>query len=203
MRRELAAGDVLFRRGEPRTCAFRILTGGVVVFRALAEGGREIIEVVHGDELVGLGLLEHHVFTAEAIAPTSVLAVPLDAVERLAASDLRVAERRNDLVDREVAALRDALVAEGRHDQTRRVAALLLVLARGALREGRDPTLLREEIASGPIAEYLGLDVDALQAALVALAARGLVTPEPASADAMSHRLRLADLARLQAFVEG
>src|SRR5688500_3116820 len=112
-RLELATGDVLFRRGDPRTCAFHIVTGAVLVFRANPEGGREIIEVVHAGGLVGLGLLEHHVFTAEAIAPTSVIALPLEAVERLVASDLRIAERRNDLVDREVAALRDALVAEG------------------------------------------------------------------------------------------
>jgi CRP/FNR family transcriptional regulator len=201
---ELATGDVLFRRGDPRTCAFRIVTGAVLVFRANPEGGREIIEVAHAGDLVGLGLLEHHVFTAEAIAPTSVIALPLEAVERLVASDLRIAERRNDLVDREVAALRDALVAEGRRDRTRRVAALLLVLAQGALREGRDPTLVGDEFASGPVADYLGLDVDALQAALVTLAARGLVAIEPNGAEAAAtHRLRLTDLDRLQALVDG
>jgi CRP/FNR family transcriptional regulator, anaerobic regulatory protein len=203
-RLELATGDILFRRGDPRTCAFHIVTGAVLVFRANPEGGREIIEVAHADELVGLGLLEHHVFTAEAIAPTSVIALPLEAVERLVASDLRIAERRNDLVDREVAALRDALVAEGRRDRTRRVAALLLVLAQGALREGRDPTLVGDEFASGPVADYLGLDVDALQAALVTLEARGLVAIEPKDAEtAAPCRLRLTDLDRLQAFVDG
>jgi CRP/FNR family transcriptional regulator len=203
-RRELAAGETLFRRGDPRTCAFHIVTGAVLVFRANAEGGREIIEVAHAADIVGLGLLEHHVFTAEAIAPTSVIALPLEAVERLVASDLRIAERRNDLVDREVAALRDALVAEGRRDRTRRVAALLLVLAQGALREGRDPTLVGDELASGPVADYLGLDVDALQAALVTLEARGLVAIEPKDAEAAApRRLRLTDLDRLQAFVDG
>ncbi len=203
-RLELATGDVLFRRGDPRTCAFHIVTGAVLVFRANPEGGREIIEVVHAGGLVGLGLLEHHVFTAEAIAPTSVIALPLEAVERLVASDLRIAERRNDLVDREVAALRDALVAEGRCDRTRRVAALLLVLAQRALRDGRDPTLVGDELASGPVADYLGLDVDALQAALVTLEARGLVAIEPKDAEAAApRRLRLTDLDRLQAFVDG
>lgn len=204
-RRELAPGEVLFRRGEPRTCAFHIVAGSVVVFRPQPDGGRETIEVARAGELVGLGLLEHHVFTAEAIEPASIIALPLDAVERLAASDLRIAERRNDLVDREVAALRDALVAEGRRDQTRRVAALLLALAQGALREGRDPTLVSEEVASGPVAEYLGLDLDALQAALVALEGRGLVAIEPQGLEPASgpHRLRLTDLERLQNFVNG
>jgi CRP-like cAMP-binding protein len=204
-RLELAPGEILFRRGEPRTCAFQLERGAVLVYRAKPEGGREVIEVVRAGELVGLGLLEHHVFTAEAIEPTSILALSLEAVERLAASDLRIAERRNDLVDREVAALRDALVAEGRRDRTRRVAALLLALAEGALREGRDPTLDSEELASGPVADYLGLDVDALQAALVALEGRGLVAIEPDGPEnaAGPHRLRLTDLDRLRDFVEG
>ena len=60
-----------------------------------------------------------------------------------------------------------------------------------------------DEFASGPVADYLGLDVDALQAALVTLDARGLVAIEPKDAEAAAPPLRLTDLDRLQAFVDG
>lgn len=204
-RRELATGEILFRRGDQRTCAYRILAGAVCVFRTTPEGVREVIEVARAGDLIGLGLLERHVFAAEAVAPSSVVAISLDAVEQLAASDLSLAERRNDLVDREVAALRDAFVAEGRRDPTRRVAAFLIALAQSALREGRDPTLVADEFTSGVVADHLGLDLDSLQAALVALNERDLIALDPVSSEpaAGPRRLRLTDLDRLRAFASG
>ena len=58
--------------------------------------------------------------------------------------------------------------------------------------EGRDPTLVAEEIASGDVALHLDMTLDGLVAALRELERRGMV----AAAD--NGRLRIADLRALE-----
>jgi DNA-binding MarR family transcriptional regulator len=58
--------------------------------------------------------------------------------------------------------------------------------------EGRDPTLVAEEITSGEVAKHLDLTMDMLVAALRELERRGMVTA------AGNGRLRISDLRALE-----
>ena len=61
--------------------------------------------------------------------------------------------------------------------------------------EGRDPSLITDELSSGAVAEHLGLSLDALADVLRDLEARGLVL-------SAREGLRITDLGALERFAD-
>lgn len=78
-----------------------------------------------------------------------------------------------------------------------RTAALLIVISRNNSYEGRDPSIVCDDLTSGTVSGMLGLDVGVLASVLVDLQHRGLVEPAEAG------RLRLTDIAALDRLSEG
>lgn len=94
--RRTTAGEVLFRRGEPRNAFFVVVEGQVqvrVTERARAEGAVVMLGV--GDGVGEAGLLEPglHSASAETPSPARLLEIPLDPVRQSLASDGAAATR--------------------------------------------------------------------------------------------------------------
>ena len=98
-------------------------------------------------------------------------------------------------IEREVAYLKDSLVAVGRPSPLQRVAALFLTLSRNNAYEGRQPDVITDSLTCGVVAGYLGMSVDQLAARLAELEARGLIEP-------CEKGLRLADLDALESLAD-
>lgn len=77
-----------------------------------------------------------------------------------------------------------------------RVAAFLVAISHNNSYEGRDPRVIPDSLASGFVADLLGLGLTSLAATLVELKARGLIVAAPQSG------LRLMDLAGLESLAE-
>ena len=175
--RSLAAGEILFREGDPRHHVYRIEKGSVCLFKQHADGTRDVIEFVFPGDFVGLGYLDSHISGAQATMETALTCLPRSAIdaaiERSADSSPRLAEA----IEREVAALnevkRQSTIAQPRG----RVAALFVTLARCNAYEGRDPAIITDSLSCGVVADYLDMTLDELADVLVDLKALHLVEP--------------------------
>lgn len=195
--RTLAAGEALFREGEERSNVYRVESGALCLYRALADGTQDVLEFAFPGDLVGLGYLDNHVATAQATVETRVSvmdrAIALDpAFEK----SLRGKGRLTAAIEREVTYLQDSLAEMQRPSPVQRVAALFVTLSRNNAYEGRDPSVLTDSLECGVVAGYLGMNLDQLAALLSELEARGLV-------EASDGGLHLKDLTALESLADG
>jgi CRP/FNR family transcriptional regulator len=189
--RRLRRGETLFRRGEPRAHLYLVEAGTIAVYRQRPHRPRQVLEFAFAGDIVGFGLLPQHAFSAMALAPARVRALPLAARAELLDHSPRAARRYAEAIAREYLASREELVAAFCGQPVRQLAALLLAISRLNRHEGRDPTLIVDALTCKTVACSLGLDVDTLARALVALADLGLVAHAPPS------ELRILDVAGL------
>ena len=83
--RTLAAGEVLFREGDPRNYVYRVETGALCLFKLRADGSENVIEFAFPGDLVGIGYLDSHATGAQASIETQLSCLPRTGVDPLAA----------------------------------------------------------------------------------------------------------------------
>ena len=177
--RALAAGEVLFREGDPRNYVYRVETGALCLFKLRADGSEDVIEFAFPGDLVGLGYLDTHATGAQASIETQLSCLPRTGVDPAAERTARSRARLTASIDREVALLTQSLAQTARPDDARRIAALFVTLSRYNAYEGRDPALITDSLRCGVVAGYLDMSVDHLARELSGLEARGLIEPSP------------------------
>jgi CRP/FNR family transcriptional regulator len=177
--RILAAGEILFREGEPRSHVYRVEKGSICLFKARADGSQHVIEFAFPGDLVGLGYLDSHVSAAQATMETSLSCLPRSALEPTLERSPLTKSRLTDAIDREVAFLKETHARAGRPKPLERIAALFVTLARCNAYEGRDPSILTDSLSCGVVAGYLDMSVDDLAHCLTELEALHLVEAAP------------------------
>ena len=187
--RHLQAGEPLFRRGEARIHLFLVEAGTIGVYSNLCG---EVVEFAVAGDVVGLGRLPRHVFSATAVSQSRVRLLALNAGDDVRHRSERTQRRYADAVKAEFIARRDELREMFRDYPLRRVAAFLLAMSELNAHEGRDPRLT-DSLCSETVASCLELDLDTLGRILVELQQMQLVAPSPPSG------LRLTNLAGLYA----
>jgi CRP/FNR family transcriptional regulator, anaerobic regulatory protein len=195
--RDLAAGEFLFREGDPKTAVYRVEWGAVCAY-ALAGPHREpFLEFAYSSDWLGFGCLDTHLWRARAVAPTRVACFPRASVDVIVARGSRARAKLGDAMEREFDFVRRAALARNPPHPIGRVAAFLLSLAALSRNEGRDPSIIAESTRSGLVADYLSMSVTTLSACLVELEHGGLIEPR------LPGGLRLKDFAALEAVAEG
>jgi CRP/FNR family transcriptional regulator len=190
--RVLARSEVLFAAGDIKTNLYRIESGVLCIFRKRWDGREEIVEFAFAGDLVGMGFLEQHAWSARATVDTVVSCLPLHAADAIGDEDVRARARRKEAIEREFVSRREVLVSAGRGRPMARLAAFLVVLSRRNGVEGRDPLVIDEFLDCAVVADYLAFSADSLALAIVQLGKRGLV-------QATSNRgLRINDVEALQ-----
>lgn len=190
--RLLERNEILFEAGDLKANLYMVETGALCIYTSDQNSKTDVIEFALAGDLVGMGFLERHATNARAAIDTKVRCFALDALHTLAASDERTQSRFDSAVRREFAYRRNLLVDAGRSNPLVRLAAFLIAISQQNAQDGRDPMLIDETWGSAVVADYLGISVDHLGTALVQLEKQGLIQP------AAEHRLRIADLARLE-----
>jgi CRP-like cAMP-binding protein len=135
--KQFAAGDVLFREGEPGQFLYVIQQGSVRLTRQL--GGREVTvgELGDGDFVGEVGVVcDAQTATATAVSPTSCLLVDAPALEEMVTNDAEIGVRFiRGLIERLAASQRQLDLVVGPA-----AARVALAIARRAEQEGsREP----------------------------------------------------------------
>lgn len=194
--RSLTRDEILFESGDLKTNIYRVETGALCVYRIRPDGTTEIVEYALAGDLVGMGFLERHASNARASVKTDVRCFRPDAADKLIANDLHNKARFDEAVEREFVFRRESLADSSRHQPMVRLAAFLTAVSQRSRAEGGDPAFIDDTVNCGVIADFLGLNIEALTIALTELEARGLIETAP------PHGLRLKDLGALKAVAD-
>jgi CRP/FNR family transcriptional regulator len=188
--RKLAAKEHVFCEGDNRTHVFRVEEGVVAIYKTLPDGRRQIIDFAYPGDLIGLGVLDEHVLSAQATCPAKVRSLSAAALERMAEADAGLALKLYKSVCQELAATRNLLVSVGQRSAMERVAAFLLGLhRRTAAREASTVTLAMRR---SDIADLLGLTIETVSRTLTKLREMGVIDIEQGGT-----RVELCDIPRL------
>lgn len=169
------AGQTVVIEGDPIDHYFRILSGTVRLYKAVADGRRQIIDFLGPKECFGLTGLDQHGCSVEAITDVTMVRYPrhrLDsAIEdkpdlgrqllRLACTELSRAQRRMLLL--------------GRKSAEERVASFLLDLAERREDSDQDPTCLHLAMSRQDIADHLGLTIETVSRIFTRFRRTGLI----------------------------
>ena len=178
--RSLARGECLFQTGDRHARLYRVEHGALCHYMHRGDGSHEIIEFVFKGDIVGFAHVEKHITTARALVLTEVSVVPSQVFANALKTDGCLAARVAAAADREFDYLRSRAIQSGEGRPAVRVAAFIAALVRISAREGRDPSLIADEISSGIVAQSLNMSIDCLATALIELERRGLIQQTPA-----------------------
>jgi CRP/FNR family transcriptional regulator len=190
-KRTLAGGEVLFQAGDTRARLYRVERGALCHYRRWDDGLCEIIEFAFPGDIIGFGHLENYISTAQAMVETVVSTVSAQEFEETLSHDDHLAGRLSAAADREFDFLRDRAVASSKGEPVERLASFLTALSHLSAEEGRDPTIVTDEVSSGLVAERLDMTIDVLVRALRELERRGMVR-------STTNGLRIADMGALE-----
>lgn len=162
----VATGDVLFQPGDARS-HYRVEEGAIFHYIRWTDGSHDLIEVAFPGEIIGLGHLQGHVSTAQAMVDSVVSRVSEEEIADLLEVDDRLPLLLASAGEREFAYMRDTTINSGHRTPVERVANYLLAVA--------DGSVVADDLTSGYVAEQLQMSVDMLSSALVGLERKGLV----------------------------
>ena len=188
--RRLSAKEHIFCEGDERAHVFRIEEGVVAVYKTLPDGRRQIIDFAYPGDLIGLGVLEEHMLSAQATCAAKVRCLSASALERMAESDAHLALKLYKSVCQELAATRTLLVTVGQRSAVERIAAFLVGLHRRTASQGSMTVTLA--MRRSDIADLLGLTIETVSRTFTKLREMGVIEVERGGT-----RVDLCDLARL------
>jgi CRP/FNR family transcriptional regulator len=188
--RRLAAKEHVFCEGDARAHIFRIEEGVIAVYKTLPDGRRQIIDFAYPGDLIGLGVLEEHMLSAQATCAAKVRCLSASALERMAESDAHLALKLYKSVCQELAATRSLLVTIGQRSAVERLAAFLVALHRRTASQGSMTVTLA--MRRSDIADLLGLTIETVSRTFTKLREMGVIEVKQGGT-----RVDLCDLPRL------
>ncbi len=194
--RELAAGEVLFREGEPGDCMFVIQTGAVRITKAMA-GEAKVLAVLGPGEFLGeMAILngKPRTATATVVEPTRCLLIDARTLEAMVAKNAEIALRLIKKLARRLDSA-DTLIEILMHTDPK--ARVMLALSRHAEAFG-EPLAdgVRIRIKPAEVAQEVGVDESTAQEVMTRLRRLRLAREEA------SGSIVIADIARLRDFLE-
>ena len=190
----LGAHDILFHEDDPANQIYEVATGSVMLYRLLADGRRQVVDILSPGDLFGLSMTGVYDCSAETLVATEVRVFDRRDIERSTALQGHV----NKCLMSRIEALHSHAVLLGRKSAQERVASFLMRFLpnRGVVGcagpSGNDDSrtvvlrMTRQEIA-----DYLGLTIETVSRVLSDLKRRGVISIEK------NDRIRLADVCRV------
>jgi CRP-like cAMP-binding protein len=162
--RNLVAGEVLFRPGDPRTQLYIIESGMIALCCNRLDHPQDFIEFAFTANVVGLGFLDKHIYLAKTLSKSRLRSLPLGALDDLLQTNDRIRHRYDEAVRREFLARRGELIDTFRRKPGSRLASFFLALSQLNTHEGRDTNLIVDSLTCGIVSSCIALDVDSLAA---------------------------------------
>ena len=173
--RQFAAREHVCYEGDRKFHVYKVEIGAVCLYKTTPDGRRQIVDFAYPGDYVGLGALDTHVFSAQAISPTRLKCLAVAALRQRAERDPRLGLKLYEAVSHELQAARDLLVTVGQRNATGRVAAFLLALSRRNERDGHDPGTFVLPMTRSDIADFLSLTIETVSRTFSKLKLQGLI----------------------------
>ncbi len=170
-RSPFAAGDQLFRQGDPVRYVYRVLSGAVVSYRLLTDGRRQVTGFHLPGDFIGLEAGIEHGTSAEALNTVHASAIERAALAELAVADVNLTRALWQVSIRAFQRSEDHALILGRQGATERVVAFLLDFAR---RMGW-PEVVDLPMTRQDIADHVGLTIHTVSRTLSQLQTEGLI----------------------------
>jgi CRP/FNR family transcriptional regulator, anaerobic regulatory protein len=187
-------GQTIVIEGDPIRHHFRIISGTVRLYKAIADGRRQVIDFLGAGDCFGLTGLDRHTYSAEAVTPVTLIRYPRQNLEAAIQSDSGLARVLFRLACAELDQAQRQMLLLGRKSADEKIASFLLGLARqgGALEPVVHLPMSRQDMA-----DYLGLTIETVSRTMSRFRRLGLI-------DLIGrHDVALRKVARLQAMAEG
>lgn len=169
VKRTLASGESLFRRGDSTVGLYEIVSGTVRLVRVNADGREVILYLARAGDLVGEASLFSRTYQCEAIATTNVVVwlYPKAAIAREFERDPKAARRFMAMLGRQIMDLRTHLELRNIRSARDRVRHYL------AVNTGTDGRTVALRQTLKEVAGEIGLTHEALYRTLAEMAADG------------------------------
>lgn len=172
---DMEDGSTIFDEAEPASHVFNITSGGVKIYKLLADGRRAVTGFLFPGDFLGLTHQDAYAFSAEALSATKLCRFPREKLERLLEEMPRLEHRLLGLASHELAAAQDQMLLLGRKTAKERLASFFLLLSNAARRHGRPDNPIELTMSRGDIADYLGLTIETVSRTVTRLKREGIV----------------------------
>lgn len=154
----LAAGETLFREGDPATRVFTLTRGALKLYKLLPDGRRHIVGFMYPGEFLGISIDDEHAFTAEMIEDSKLCSFSRGRFASFLAEHSAMEHELYRMAAHELSSAQQQLVLLGRKTATERLASFLLLLAERAEQVRRQKNdIVYLPMGRADIADYLGL----------------------------------------------
>lgn len=175
--RQLAAGDHLFRVGDPFRCMFAVNTGCFKTYAVDAEGREHVLSFHFPSEIIGVDAIypERHVSNCVALADSLVCYLPFTMLTRLAHDMPELQTQLFRLLSRDLLSM---TTMAGDFTAEERLAAFLVMVAARLRVRSQAPTYLELAMSRQDIANYLRLAPETVSRILARFHKCGLVNAD-------------------------
>ena len=191
------AGQTIVIEGDPIDHIYRIVSGSVRLYKAVADGRRQIIDFLGPMDCFGLTGLDQHAYSVESITDVSMIRYPRKRLEAAIEDSLDFRHRLFRLACAELSRAQQYMLLLGRKSADERVASFLLDLAERQGDQSEVGLRLHLAMSRQDIADHLGLTIETVSRIFTRFKQAGLISlPD-------RHAVIVGDVARLSCMAEG
>lgn len=168
-------GTVFYERGSAAGWVYNIVSGTVCSYRPLADGSERVAAFLFSEDLFGLARRGSYMNSTRAVTPVTAFKLPLDALSGLLMGNAQLQFRFLCKVTHTLReAQRRALVLT-RRDPVERVAVFLAMMEEAQGEKRPEDQTISLPMSNADIGSFLNLTPGSVEAALEALAGRGVI----------------------------
>jgi CRP/FNR family transcriptional regulator len=191
------AGQTIVIEGDPIDHYFRLLSGTVRLYKAVADGRRQIIDFLGPQEWFGLTGLDDHGCSVEAITDVVMIRYPRQRLDGVIEEKPDLGRQLLRLACSELNRAQQRMLLLGRKSAEERVASFLLDLFERRDDPGQEADLLHLAMSRQDIADHLGLTIETVSRIFTRFKRAGMINlPD-------RHSVILRDSHRLAMMAEG
>ena len=188
---------LILDEGDAATSVYEVLEGGVILFKLLPDGRRQIIEVLGVGDVFGLSATDVSDVAAEALTAVRVAVY----YKRTIDAEPSLRDRLFARLRQQMCALHDHALLLGRKSAQERVATFIMRLVpnRGGFAcagpvKGEGPTRVDLAMTRQEIADYLGLTIETVSRAFSGLRRDGVIAYDKQDTVQIANVCRLCHL---------
>jgi CRP/FNR family transcriptional regulator len=163
-------GQTIVIEGDPIQHYFRIISGTVRLYKAIADGRRQVLGFLGEGQCFGLTGLAHHTYSAEALSPTTMVRYSRQTVEAAIETNPGIAQALFRQACAELDQAQQQMLLLGRKSACEKIASFLLSL-RGRTRAD----VVHLPMSRQDMADYLGLTIETVSRTMSRFRRLGLI----------------------------